>query len=97
MAMEKLISVLFSKFILLLLFLDVTNACGLQLGFYSGTCPNAEQIAYSVLYKYISRDPTLAPSLLRMHFHDCFVRVRRTFKIYIYICVHARARVRPCV
>ncbi|KAJ9170096.1 hypothetical protein P3X46_018229 [Hevea brasiliensis] len=74
MAMEKLISVLFSKFILLLLFLDVTNACGLQLGFYSGTCPNAEQIAYAVLYKYISRDPTLAPSLLRMHFHDCFVR-----------------------
>ncbi|EEF35165.1 peroxidase 27 [Ricinus communis] len=74
MAFQKLLSLVFSQLVLTLLFLDLSNSQGLQLGFYRKTCPNAEYIVHDIAYKYISRDPTLAAPLLRMHFHDCFVR-----------------------
>ncbi|OAY35151.1 peroxidase 27 [Manihot esculenta] len=74
MAVQKMIWVLFSQMILILFFLDFTNASGLKLGFYWRSCPNADQIIKTTLNKYIRRDPTLAAPLLRMHFHDCFVR-----------------------
>ncbi|KAF2283522.1 hypothetical protein GH714_011804 [Hevea brasiliensis] len=74
MAIQKLLWALFSQLVLLLLFLDFTNAWGLQLGFYRRSCPNVEKIVHTTLHKYISRVLTLAAPLLRMHFHDCFVR-----------------------
>ncbi|KAK1284412.1 Peroxidase 3 [Acorus calamus] len=46
----------------------------LKLGFYGQTCPNAEQIVSDFIKKHIPNSPTLAAPLLRMHFHDCFVR-----------------------
>ncbi|KAJ6289359.1 hypothetical protein OIU76_025219 [Salix suchowensis] len=57
---------------------------GLQLGFYQRTCPDAELIVHQALYRYISRDRTLAASLLRMHFHDCFIRV--SFEAKVIVC-----------
>ncbi|KDP25852.1 hypothetical protein JCGZ_22882 [Jatropha curcas] len=68
MAMQKLL------WLLLLLFLDPTKAWGLQNRFYRRSCPGLEVIVHRIVAKYISRDPTLAAPLLRMHFHDCFVR-----------------------
>ncbi|KAE9456180.1 hypothetical protein C3L33_11917, partial [Rhododendron williamsianum] len=47
---------------------------GLTLGFYKESCPSAEDIVKAKTKSYISRVPSLAPSLLRLHFHDCFVR-----------------------
>ncbi|KAI8558297.1 hypothetical protein RHMOL_Rhmol04G0080300 [Rhododendron molle] len=47
---------------------------GLTLGFYKASCPSAEDIVKAKTKSYISRVPSLAPSLLRLHFHDCFVR-----------------------
>ncbi|KAF7145735.1 hypothetical protein RHSIM_Rhsim04G0056100 [Rhododendron simsii] len=47
---------------------------GLTLGFYKASCPPAEDIVKAKTKSYISRVPSLAPSLLRLHFHDCFVR-----------------------
>ncbi|KAH7653016.1 Peroxidase protein [Dioscorea alata] len=46
----------------------------LQLGFYSKTCPKAEQLIQEFVKQHISNAPSLAAPLLRMHFHDCFVR-----------------------
>lgn len=52
-----------------------TNAAGgLQLNFYDQTCPGVSNVVEEVVASYISRAPTLAAALLRMHFHDCFVR-----------------------
>ncbi|KAK1264435.1 Peroxidase 25 [Acorus gramineus] len=47
---------------------------GLSSGFYSSTCPEAEATVRSTVETYFNRDPTIAPGLLRLHFHDCFVQ-----------------------
>ncbi|OMO60377.1 Plant peroxidase [Corchorus olitorius] len=46
---------------------------GTRLGFYSTTCPNAESIVKSTVQSHFRSNPAIAPGLLRMHFHDCFV------------------------
>ena len=53
----------------------------LQTNFYAKTCPNAEKIVQDYVHKHIPNAPSLAAALIRMHFHDCFVRVR-VFLIY---------------
>ncbi|GMP66913.1 hypothetical protein CsSME_00027078 [Camellia sinensis var. sinensis] len=74
MANSKLFSVLFIQLTLVLVLLDLANAQGLKLGFYSSSCPSAEAITKKITTKFISHTPSFAPKLLRMHFHDCFVR-----------------------
>ncbi|XP_050204929.1 peroxidase 27-like [Mercurialis annua] len=73
-AFQKFFSLFFFQLVITISLLDLTSSQGLQLGFYKRTCPNAEYIVHDTLYKFISRDPTLAAPLLRMHFHDCFIR-----------------------
>ncbi|XP_010271617.1 PREDICTED: peroxidase 27-like [Nelumbo nucifera] len=46
----------------------------LQVGFYRKTCPPAEAIIRNTTTPYILEDPSLAAPLLRVQFHDCFVR-----------------------
>ncbi|KAJ3695992.1 hypothetical protein LUZ60_001369 [Juncus effusus] len=46
----------------------------LQLGFYAKTCPKAEEIVQKEMSEILSIAPSLAGPILRMHFHDCFVR-----------------------
>ncbi|KAI3886730.1 hypothetical protein MKX03_006873 [Papaver bracteatum] len=60
--------------VLVFLVLDITNGQGLKLGFYQKACPNAESIIQETTASYVSYNPTLPAALLRMHFHDCFVR-----------------------
>ncbi|CAI0625713.1 unnamed protein product [Linum tenue] len=50
------------------------NGAGLRTGYYDESCPDAETIALKTIRKAISKDVTLAAALLRLHFHDCFVR-----------------------
>ncbi|EHA8589469.1 Peroxidase 3 [Cocos nucifera] len=46
----------------------------LKLDFYDKSCPKAEKIIFDYVKKHIPHAPSLAAPLLRMHFHDCFVR-----------------------
>ncbi|KAK4714071.1 hypothetical protein R3W88_019978 [Solanum pinnatisectum] len=46
----------------------------LQLNFYAKSCPQAEKIIQDYVQKQIPSAPSLAAALLRLHFHDCFVR-----------------------
>jgi len=46
----------------------------LRVGFYRATCPIAEDVVLEEMRLILMEDDTLAPSLLRMHYHDCFVQ-----------------------
>uniref|UniRef100_A0ACD5W4H9 Uncharacterized protein n=1 Tax=Avena sativa TaxID=4498 RepID=A0ACD5W4H9_AVESA len=47
---------------------------GLAVGFYNKTCPRAEELVLEEMRDIVHGDPTLGPALLRLLFHDCFVR-----------------------
>ncbi|CAL9072949.1 unnamed protein product [Musa textilis] len=42
--------------------------------FYQHSCPRAQAIVRSVVAKAVAREARMAASLLRLHFHDCFVK-----------------------
>lgn len=60
-------------FFCLLVFMGSTEG-QLQMGFYSRSCPNAEKIVQDYVNRHIHNAPSVAATILRMHFHDCFVR-----------------------
>nr|AKN79294.1 peroxidase 1 [Betula platyphylla] len=74
MATSKLFSFLFLQMMFVLFVLHPANSQGLKVGFYANTCPEAEAIVEKIIVQTLSRAPSLAAPLLRMHFHDCFVR-----------------------
>ncbi|KAL6517652.1 hypothetical protein OROMI_033353 [Orobanche minor] len=45
-----------------------------RVGFYKATCPRAEAIVQQTIASHYKSNPAIAPGLLRMHFHDCFVQ-----------------------
>ncbi|WOK92185.1 peroxidase 17 [Canna indica] len=48
-------------------------ATTLRVGYYSETCPDAEQVVRGVIRVAMAREPRSAASVMRLQFHDCFV------------------------
>lgn len=50
----------------------------LRTNFYEKSCPLAQHIVQTITWKRVASNSTLPAKFLRMHFHDCFVRVNFT-------------------
>ncbi|CAM8944115.1 unnamed protein product [Rhodiola kirilowii] len=50
------------------------DASGLTNNFYRRTCPRAETIVRQLTWKAAETNPSLGAQILRVHYHDCFVR-----------------------
>ncbi|CAM9001836.1 unnamed protein product [Rhodiola kirilowii] len=68
------------KCLVIIVFLIVSHATTclsgeelLSVDYYKETCPYAEEIVRREVEIALIRDPRMAASLLRLHFHDCFV------------------------
>ncbi|CAI0449272.1 unnamed protein product [Linum tenue] len=71
----RVVSIFFIQLVLLAVSgLNRVSGAGLQTGFYDESCPEAETIALKTIRQAISKDGIVAAALLRLHFHDCFVR-----------------------
>ncbi|RCV15396.1 hypothetical protein SETIT_3G052800v2 [Setaria italica] len=55
--------------------LMMSTASGtLQYNFYSSSCPKAEEAVRNATVKIISNNPTMGAAIVRLFFHDCFVK-----------------------
>jgi len=62
--------------------------------FYDGCCPQAEDIVKARVSAAMKAEPRMGASLLRLHFHDCFVNVRTRDTTWH---IHARSQCNFCV
>ncbi|KAJ0034112.1 hypothetical protein Pint_25005 [Pistacia integerrima] len=68
-------------FLVSLLVFGVAEVCNakqphpkLKMNFYVTKCPEAEVLVRNITWSKLKTNPALGAKLLRMHFHDCFVR-----------------------
>jgi peroxidase len=61
--------------ILILFFSLVSTGNSLSYNYYEKTCPDVEFIVAKTVKAATASDKTVPAALLRMHFHDCFIRV----------------------
>ncbi|KAK4761148.1 hypothetical protein SAY87_006041 [Trapa incisa] len=52
----------------------LTDASPLEIHFYRKSCPQAEYFVKNIVTRWVSQDPSLPAGLLRLQFHDCFIR-----------------------
>ena len=73
-------------FVLLHAFVFATLATSafskLSPNYYDFSCPKALSTIKSVVEATVKKERRMGASLLRLHFHDCFVNVRHSILVY---------------
>ncbi|XVF18074.1 hypothetical protein REPUB_Repub10bG0180200 [Reevesia pubescens] len=64
----------FALLSLLLLLSASSPANALSSNYYDKTCPDVEHVVAEAVKSATMKDKTIPAALLRMHFHDCFIR-----------------------
>ncbi|MCO5604196.1 hypothetical protein L7F22_058358 [Adiantum nelumboides] len=54
--------------------LQDSSTGSLEYNFYDSSCPSAESIVRQLVGNAVASEPRMTGSLLRLHFHDCFVQ-----------------------
>lgn len=62
------------QLLLLLLTLNIRVDAQLSSSFYETSCPTVAGVVESVVQQAVQKEARMAASLLRLHFHDCFVQ-----------------------
>lgn len=68
-----------------LIFSAFSPGISLNFTYYDRTCPRAESIITNAVKNAVSKDKTVPAGLLRMHFHDCFIRVTLSTKVVCFL------------
>ncbi|KAM7257916.1 hypothetical protein ACFE04_013657 [Oxalis oulophora] len=63
-----------SLFFLVLTLICSSSVNALSSNYYNNKCPQLESIVTKVVKRAMLNDKTVPAALLRMHFHDCFIR-----------------------
>lgn len=74
------------SFLLILLMVSLSKAV-LDAHYYDQTCPQAEKIILGTVYDASMHDPKVPARILRMFFHDCFIRVRTSSLSFSFIII----------
>ncbi|BFG23259.1 hypothetical protein CerSpe_095330 [Prunus speciosa] len=74
MAMYAPKTILFHTLICLLLTMASQSKASLDSNYYHQTCPHAEKIILQTIYNASMHDSKVPARILRMFFHDCFIR-----------------------
>ncbi|XP_077242565.1 peroxidase P7-like [Tasmannia lanceolata] len=61
------------KFLIMLITISSPVSAQLSVSFYANTCPSVFDTVRAAVRSVIDREARMGASLLRMHFHDCFV------------------------
>lgn len=71
---SKKLSYLIIPFFLILVLASISYG-QLDYNYYDASCPNLSMIVRFGVWAAFRNDTRIAASLLRLHFHDCFVNV----------------------
>nr|TKR66372.1 hypothetical protein D5086_0000310620 [Populus alba] len=63
-----------ASFMFMLFLLNIACQAQLSPAFYDSSCPNALSAIRTAIRSAIASDRRMAASLIRLHFHDCFVQ-----------------------
>lgn len=75
-----------NKLFLVLLITVPLSKAALDAHYYDQTCPEAEKIILHTVRNASIYDPKVPARILRMFFHDCFIRVRH-FPLILYMLI----------